>query len=548
MKNRLVVLLWLGVASATYVVERSPRSRGETLVLQVCAGLMNRAMPQSVYVVPTVGESSKESEWYSELYGAMPSPIPYDRLVKECLVHVKGMIKYDYVRDQRLMPQIITYSGTLDLLPLTENLYNLSVVIDVATRFKGMSVAEATMHVFDEVGQQTQMLAFLNPGYDVHGSSPIRPPLVPRSHEEFKMVDLAVKDKAFGIFLLNGCIPATPEHRVLEAIVRQAPWPKPIATYGYLDMWSVAGNLFEAPTFCTDERVMGAVPTLSARNLAFHSGAPRIEKGELIQRSNVGIEYDPQHTYLSFVMGDGDNLAFVHGVLFDQVRARKQLCRVNTGGANICSRLPLIWTVSPHALDLAPDLVRWFYNNSNSDHWTLPPSGYLYGYAGSMKDTMQASFVQKTEDAAERMDTVTSVVWEWFGTWKRALSSYIPRYGVRRLIQGCFAVSVPYLFPIIEVDRLFEIVDGVVVFVPILTWYEVFKDRFNARDVATRVNELPRGSVGYVYVAADIDLNELHAVAQFLMPHVRVIGSEAELVRLAKTRRFIEFKQNAYVN
>merc|ERR550514_1044425 len=103
-------------------------------------------------------------------------------------------------------------------------------------------------------------------------------------------------------------------------------------------------------------------------------------------------------------------------------------CR-GTGAKKGCP--PLLWSMSPRTLNLAPDLLRWFLNISkqtNADWFVLPPSGDLYAYPSLMSDSDQASFVARTERDAVLMGTDSTVAWEFAGTWGNAIKKYFPRY------------------------------------------------------------------------------------------------------------------------
>jgi hypothetical protein len=58
-----------------------------------------------------------------------------------------------------------------------------------------------------------------------------------------RQVDYIVKEKLFNFFMLNKCITGTPEHKLLEWIVVENPWPRPIAVMGYDDTWALAGDV-----------------------------------------------------------------------------------------------------------------------------------------------------------------------------------------------------------------------------------------------------------------------------------------------------------------
>ena len=81
---------------------------------------------------------------------------------------------------------------------------------------------------------------------------------------------------------------------------------------------------------------------------------------------------------------------------------------------------PLEWTVSPHTFYAAPDMFRWFLNQSSStgsDWLILPPSGHLYAYPAMLADADQEAFVGQTERDCELLNTSGTVSIdkpEWF--------------------------------------------------------------------------------------------------------------------------------------
>ena len=99
-------------------------------------------------------------------------------------------------------------------------------------------------------------MAKINPGYDVHSISGNIHKNLTKSMDA-KLVDYSVKEKMFSFFEVYGCIPGTEEHALLEQIVNNNPWSKPITVYGYDDTWGIMGDLFEAETTCVKERNMG---------------------------------------------------------------------------------------------------------------------------------------------------------------------------------------------------------------------------------------------------------------------------------------------------
>ena len=84
---------------------------------------------------------------------------------------------------------------------------------------------------------------------------------------------------------------------------------------------------------------------------------------------------------MSFIMGDGDNVAFVKGSRRGWMQDRVKKCAAGEG----C--FPISWTMSPACLHLAPEWIQWYYNKSyetGNDYFVLPPSGDLYSYPSEM--------------------------------------------------------------------------------------------------------------------------------------------------------------------
>ena len=112
---------------------------------------------------------------------------------------------------------------------------------------------------------------------------------------------------------------------------------------------------------------------------------------------------------------------------------------------------PLLWSLSPQLQHLAPDWLRWYYNQARlttHDYFVLPPSGALYSYPGQMQPHDQARFVANTERDCFVMNTSASVEWEWYDTWEHAVRDYYPRYSARGIVRALITVNVPYMMPV----------------------------------------------------------------------------------------------------
>lgn len=158
--------------------------------------------------------------------------------------------------------------------------------------------------------------------------------------------------------------------------------------YGYDDAWALAGDLFEAETNCVREHNLGQSATGGVPNLSYFS-SKAITTPLLQNPTPLSSErFNASKTYMAFVIGDGDNVAFMRGSRAQWMEQRLSHCRNGSG-----SCFPLLWSASPQLLHLAPDWLRWFYNISyqtQHDYFVLPPSGDTYSYPSQMQPAQQA--------------------------------------------------------------------------------------------------------------------------------------------------------------
>jgi len=460
-------------------------------------------------------------------------------------------VRYSYKEQQKLLPNILTVGAVLEAIPLDEGMKVQcgSVVFDAAEVFKERDTPYlATKYVYENYVNETTGLAMLNPGYDETDGEVWDPGL--SGQMDARMVDFVFSEKLFVMFLVNGCIKGTRQHTLLNDIVSVNPWPKPLGVYGYASYWNVGGYLFESQTMCADSRDMGAIPT-TVNNLSFFSTRrkPISDPGELRQNQPEDVEYDPAKTYVAFIVGDGDNIAFMMDPRDEWFRLRARACRE---GEKSCP--PLTWSISPHLPRIAPDVLNWYYamgHETGKDYFMLPPSGHLYAYPSSMeKKTMQDAFAAATEKDARLLGTSGTVHWEWFTKWRYAEQVFLPKYAkMDGIIKGVFPVNVPYLFPTFTWDRnqFFKVLVGpdgakLVLFRP-RPWRGV-SDRGEYLDkkyylsppnMAQELGEYPRGTVTAVYMTSDGGLtlnNSLLELNKILPEHVCLVSSYAA-IRLA---------------
>lgn len=466
-----VLLFFPSTHAALYVVDlisaaSSSISIPEEVTVRVCAGLFNRdGTGDSVYLL----ENANDEAWFQDITGTQPSPTTTPAaFINTCLAApvVQGYIRYSYADQQLILPNIITIAAVLDAIPLQDDQIlpagtTLNMVLDAVTEMKDFSALQATQYVFDLYGQSTTAMSKMNPGLKAPEWAPTKPTLSDKP--DLGLTDHIVKERLFNFFLWFGCIDGSQEEEFLSFMVapENNPWPEPIPVWGYDTSWLVFGYLWEANTHCSDHYNMGSIPTQNVNNLSYFSQTPAITT-PLATVESLEIIYDPNKVYIAFVVGDGDNIAFVKETRRAWMLERVQYCADNP---QLC--FPLLWTLSPHLLYTAPDIMEWYYTQAQTtgyDSFVLPPSGHLYAYPTKMPSDVEQTFVDLTQEDATLMNTNGIVSWELTTTWWLAFQTYFPRYNAKAL----FAMNVPYNVPILSFPfkDTYEIVGNNVVFAP----------------------------------------------------------------------------------
>ncbi len=535
-----------GEAHSLMVVDIGPETGPTTsIAAQACAGMFNRKAGGSVYTLM----KDKDHKWIEELDLKPDQTMKAEPFLDVCMAEFPRCVRYSYEGQRELLPNILTVGAVLDAIPVDEKMDVKcgNIVFDAAIEFKERDTPYlATRYVYENHVNETTGLAMLNPGYD-KGEGKVWDPEIVEDMAP-SMVDYVFSEKMFVMFLVNGCVKCTRQNDLLNNIVSENPWPKPIGVYGYANYWNVFGGyLFEAQTTCSKFRNMGAVPT-EVNNLSFFSTrrGPITGPGELKQNETEDIAYDPAKTYVAFIVGDGDNISFIMDSRAEWFRRRVRACR-----EGVCP--PLTWSISPHLSRIAPDVLEWYYEMSHKtgkDYFMLPPSGHLYAYPSSLEEkTIQDKFVAATEKDARLLGTNSTVHWEWFNNWSSAEKNFLPKYA-DGAIKGVFPVNVPYMFPTFTWghNRFFKVLDGqdggeVVLFRP-REWRGTDESRGKFMDdkfylapeeMAEELGEYPRGTVTGIYMTSDGGLtieNSVMELIKLLPEHVRLVSADTA-VRLA---------------
>jgi len=296
---------------------------------------------------------------------------------------------------------------------------------------------------------------------------------------------------------------------------------------------------------------MGQIATSGVSNLAYFDRQPAITQ-PLIQNIQPNEVYNASRSYVTLVMGDGDNIQFLKSARRDWMIERVSRCpsssktkevTSNSDNSNDLDCFPLTWSISPHLWQHAPDIARWYFNQAATtghDYFMLPPSGDLYSYPSAFNEELQVTYAKNTARDCYLMNSTGTVHWEWVGHWKRATTAFLPKYS-STAVKGIFPVNVPFNIPMIEVfqpsdpDCYKILASDVVMFRP-REWRGTspskipfsHREYLSVDDMAKELNTLPLGSVTWIYLTSDGGghLDNVYDLVSKLDEHVLVVNHE----------------------
>ncbi len=516
----------------------------DQLAVQVCAGLANRA-PETHGAAYVVLKGQTDWDWLADVIrdgwiGSVQNETVPAFLTRCMSSTAAGYIRFNFSEQHLVVPQIITAAGALSAVPLEDGspfIGSAAKVLDaIAALGSNSSLREATLWAYDRFVNVTTTLAFMDPGFT--GPDPLAPVLSRDPNPS--LVDLIVKERMFNMYMVEACIPGTPDYALMERVATRNPWPRPIAVFGYDDTFKIfGGDLFEAETSCVKAHNMGQVATDSASNLAFFSIPGPITE-PVPQPPRPAVTFNASRTYLAITVGDGDNMGFLQSSRRSWMQQRVQRCQADPEGC-----FPLLWSISPHTLRKAPGWLRWFYAQANAtarDWFVLPPSGHLYAYPSQMPDGPQAAFVSRTEDDARMLSTSATVAWEFALTWQEGIDRYFPRYSEAGVVSAFFAVNVPFMLPILPFldGKFFKVLgnrSNVVLFRP-REWRGTDpskapplsgREYLTAAQMADEVNAYPPGTATQIYVTSDggASFDTIASLVPLLEEHVQLVDDHA---------------------
>jgi hypothetical protein len=331
------------------------------VAVQTCAGLMNRDPSVAGAVFTLQGGSGDEFDdpgWLADTDGVCVAGIKYSaecawpphgvcaasaacakpgapvhpvtpraEFLRSCLQAknangaplVAGAILFNASASmqQLITPNLATLAAVLDAVPLqaTDPLLlqgEVKVIFDAVEQWSGFSSLQATQYMWTHHVNQTTKMGQMEPGYDFKHATGTRAPPLTKTMEP-GLWDLIVKERVFNFFMLHQCEDGHPEHALMERIVAQNPWARPITVLGYNSAKLQPGgfNGYEADTNCVSSHNLGAVVSSKVNNLAYYSRKPPITT-PLLQNDRQPL-FNASKTYLSLIIGDGDSLSKVKG-------------------------------------------------------------------------------------------------------------------------------------------------------------------------------------------------------------------------------------------
>merc|ERR1711936_1531754 len=328
-------------ARTLYVIDIGFETPDVTLAQKLsvlsCQGLMNRKSDEEVAVYSL--KDSWDQLWLDTVLEQDPDWVLLPLTINEFLSDVCEREKfpkllYSKSTHHEMIPQIITVAGALSAVPLDIDTSmdqivsweDHDVVFNAETEFLGFTELEATMFIFDHYANVTTGVAMMNPGWRAPDYlHPIQNELV--RDPDVGLADYIIKERIFNFFLWSGCLPGTEQHELMRRMMTDPSmsWKKPVEVFGYNDAVHFFGSIFEAETNCIAEHNMGQVASSGINNFSFFNRKPPIESGEELldylgalkqTRQDVAegnLVYDPTKTYMTFIVGDGDNIAFMKG-------------------------------------------------------------------------------------------------------------------------------------------------------------------------------------------------------------------------------------------
>ncbi|WP_405067973.1 GxGYxYP family putative glycoside hydrolase [Kribbella sp. NBC_01510] len=288
--------------------------------------------------------------------------------------------------------------------------------------------------------------------------------------------------------------------------------------------WGDASNGEDAFIGVNSTAGVKALPADHARNLSVLSG---IREDRLSQRGGGGgraPEPDPNAHYVTFLITDGDNIQWMLGDFPTDKR---------WFGSPRRGEIDLGWGISPSLIDLAPSVMRWYYDQSRKDRWVVGPSGGGYMYPSRYPAAALEKHTASLARSMGRADLSVAQIIDFNSFENTALwSSYLKRPEIDGLI---------YL----EYSR-YDGLKGKVTWSegkPVISARTMLWDGLDGADEASVTAKLnaatrnPHSTAGYsvvVWHAWSKSVDNVLAVVDGLAPHVKVVPPDTLVKMVGK--------------
>jgi hypothetical protein len=113
------------------------------------------------------------------------------------------------------------------------------------------------------------------------------------------------------------------------------------------------------------------------------------------------IKTEDKH-YVTFILSDGDNVQYMLNNYYQSSR---------TFGAEDRGEIPFGWSIAPTMYDLAPTVLKEYYDNASAKDYILPGvSGAAYFYPDAMPEDALKIHVERTNEYFKRLDLDYGVI------------------------------------------------------------------------------------------------------------------------------------------
>lgn len=347
------------------VISLNGVSDADKVLLSTLSGLAARVSGEQVYL----NEGGPSSVWLKQLQNKYNIPV-------KVYNDVTSLIKH-YV-DNGIIKGYITYK------PYSNNQsHSINVATSLCGIMRGIAIPKTMVEQIKAMGVNTELIdvseydeKWLYEQYKDQLNKDLAADLKPEIFHHLR--DYVTLTSAFAFYDYN----ATNDWSWRTSIFKEM---NPNAfCFGYYDMdeWGMVNN--------ASSLGIPMLPTDQAANLATLSSIYDTEG--LKQRATTQeVTTEENVHYVTFLVSDGDNIAF-------NLWGMQSYFDDDSHG-----QFPLGYTISPSLYDLAPAVLRWYYDNSKcGDYFVAGPSGSGYIFPSKMPEAdLDKYLVQLNEYVAK---------------------------------------------------------------------------------------------------------------------------------------------------